>query len=282
MGCAIRTGFSSRGEPASIGVMESQLDWHNARALLEWQVDLGATEAIQEQPVDRFTLDPAPVKAPKIMPSVAKPPAAPQVPAIDSVAVARGLAEQSQTLEELAAAIGGFELCELRKGARNLVFGEGQTGCDVMIIGDVPGREDDLHGKPFLGPPGQLLDKMLGAIGLSRPSAATPSNVYLAPFLPWRPPQSRRPSPAEIAMMAPFMRRHIVLAAPKTLVLMGGIACDALLGKSNLTDLRGQWFEFEGIPLLPMLSPGYLLRMPSAKKSAWKDLLTLKKRLELE
>ncbi|MDG2191563.1 MAG: uracil-DNA glycosylase [Paracoccaceae bacterium] len=262
--------------------MESQLDWHNARALLEWQVDLGATEAIQEQPVDRFALDPAPVKAPKIMPSVAKPPAAPQVPAIDSVAIARGLAEQSQTLEELAAAIGGFELCDLRKGARNLVFGEGQTGCDVMIIGDVPGREDDLHGKPFLGPSGQLLDKMLGAIGLSRPSAATPSNVYLAPFLPWRPPQSRRPSPAEIAMMAPFMRRHIVLAAPKTLVLMGGIACDALLGKSNLTDLRGQWFEFEGIPLLPMLSPGYLLRMPSAKKSAWKDLLTLKKRLELE
>ena len=83
-------------------------------------------------------------------------------------------------------------------------------------------------------------------------------------------------------MMAPFMRRHIALAAPKTLVLMGGIACDALFGKSNLTDLRGQWFEFEGIPLLPMLSPGYLLRMPSAKKSAWKDLLTLKKRLELE
>ena len=282
MCCAIRTGFSSRGEPASIGFMESQLDWHNARALLEWQVDLGATEAIQEQPIDRFALDPAPVKAPDPMQSVAKPPAAPHVPAIDSVAVARRLAEQSQTLEELAAAIGGFELCDLRKGARNLVFGEGQTGCDVMIIGDVPGREDDLHGKPFLGPPGQLLDKMLGAIGLSRPSAATPSNVYLAPFLPWRPPQSRRPSPAEIAMMAPFMRRHIVLAAPKTLVLMGGIACDALLGKSNLTDLRGQWFEFEGIPLLPMLSPGYLLRMPSAKKSAWKDLLTLKKRLELE
>ena len=282
MGCAIRTGFSSRGEQASIGFMESLLDWHNARALLEWQVDLGATEAIQEQPVDRFALDPAPVKAPKIMPSVAKPPAAPQVPAIDSVAVARGLAEQSQTLEELAAAIGGFELCDLRKGARNLVFGEGQTGCDVMIIGDVPGREDDLQGKPFLGPSGQLLDKMLGAIGLSRPSAAKPSHVYLAPFLPWRPPQSRRPSPSEIAMMAPFMRRHIALAAPKTLVLMGGIACDALLGKSNLTDLRGQWFEFEGIPLLPMLSPDYLLRMPSAKKLAWKDLLALKKRLERE
>ena len=99
MGCAIRTGFSSRGEPANIGFMESQLDWHNARALLEWQVDLGATEAIQEQPVDRFALDPAPVKAPEIMPNVAKPPAAPQVPAIDSVAVARRLAKQSQTLE---------------------------------------------------------------------------------------------------------------------------------------------------------------------------------------
>ena len=83
-------------------------------------------------------------------------------------------------------------------------------------------------------------------------------------------------------MMAPFMRRHIALAAPKTLVLMGGLACDALLDKSNLTDLRGQWFEFEGIPLLPMLSPDYLLRMPSAKKLAWKDLLTLKKRLERE
>ena len=83
-------------------------------------------------------------------------------------------------------------------------------------------------------------------------------------------------------MMAPFMRRHIALAVPKTLVLMGGIACDALLSKSNLTDLRGHWFEFEGIPLLPMLSPDYLLRVPSAKKLAWKDLLTLKKRLERE
>ena len=142
MGCAIRTGFAARGEPANIGFMESQLDWHNARALLEWQVDLGDTEASQEQPVERFALDPAPVKAPKIMPSVAKPPAAPQVPAIDSVAVALGLAEQSQTLEALAAAIGGFELCDLRKGARKLAFGAGQTGCAVRILGDVPGRDD--------------------------------------------------------------------------------------------------------------------------------------------
>ena len=114
MGRAIRTGFSSRGEPASIVFMESQLDWHNARALLEWQVDLGATEAIQERPVDRFALDPAPVNAPKIMPNVAKPPAASHVPAVDAVAVARGLAEHSQTLEDLAAALGGFELCDLR------------------------------------------------------------------------------------------------------------------------------------------------------------------------
>ena len=151
-----------------------------------------------------------------------------------------------------------------------------------MIIGDVPGREDDLHGKPFLGPSGQLLDKMLGAIGLSRPSAGKPSHVYLAPFLPLRPPQSRRPRPSEIAMMAPFMRRHIALAAPKTLRLKWGVACDALLGTSNLTDLGVKWFQFQGIPLLPMLSPDYLLRMPSAKKLAWKDLLTLKKRLERE
>ena len=111
--------------------MESQLDWHNARALLEWQVDLGATEAIQEQPVDRFALDPAPVKAPKIMPSVAKPPAAPQVPAIDSVAVARGLAEQSQTLEELAAAIGRFEFCDLRFAFCICVL---LCVCDCMIL----------------------------------------------------------------------------------------------------------------------------------------------------
>ena len=110
MGCVIRTGFYLCGEPASIGFMESQLDWHNARALLEWQVELGATEAIQERPVDRFSLVAAPVNAPKIIPSVAKLPAGPPVTAIDAVAVAHGLAEQSQTLEGLAAALGQARL----------------------------------------------------------------------------------------------------------------------------------------------------------------------------
>ncbi|MEO1097401.1 MAG: uracil-DNA glycosylase, partial [Bacteroidota bacterium] len=151
---------------------------------------------------------------------------------------------------------------------------DGTAGARVMIIGEAPGRDEDREGKPFVGRAGQLLDKMLGAIGLSRDES-----VYITNVLPWRPPQNRDPKPDEIAMMQPFLHRHITLADPDVLVVVGNHACQALLGKRGITRLRGDWTEARGKPALPMFHPAYLLRNPAAKREAWADLLSLQARL---
>ena len=143
-----------------------------------------------------------------------------------------------------------------------------------MIIGEAPGRDEDREGRPFVGRAGQLLDKMLGAIDLDRDK-----NVYITNVLPWRPPQNRDPLPAEVAMMVPFLKRHVELAEPEVLVLMGNISCQAVLGKRGITRLRGEWDQVWGKPVIPMFHPAYLLRQPVQKRAAWGDLLELKARL---
>ena len=143
-----------------------------------------------------------------------------------------------------------------------------------MIIGEAPGRDEDREGKPFVGRAGQLLDRMFDAIGMARSE-----NVYITNVLPWRPPQNRDPKPDEVAMMMPFVRRHIALARPKVLVAMGNHSCHALLAKRGITKLRGQWHAALDLPVLPMLHPAYLLRQPHAKRQAWDDLLSLKQKL---
>lgn len=167
-----------------------------------------------------------------------------------------------------------FDHCELKRGARNLVFADGTPGARVMIIGEAPGREEDREGRPFVGRAGQLLDRMLAAIDLNRDSS-----VYITNVLPWRPPQNRDPKPDEIAMMQPFLRRHVELAAPDVLVVMGNISCQAVLGKRGITRLRGHWSEAFDKPVLPMFHPAYLLRQPVMKRETWADLLELKARL---
>ena len=146
-----------------------------------------------------------------------------------------------------------------------------------MLIGEAPGREEDLEGRPFVGRAGQLLDRMLAAIDMSRDAILAP--VYITNVLPWRPPQNRDPKPEEIAMMRPFLERHVALINPDVVVLMGNVSCQAVLGKRGITRLRGQWTEAFGKPALPMFHPAYLLRTPRAKREAWSDLLALKARL---
>ncbi|MDR9484535.1 MAG: uracil-DNA glycosylase [Sediminimonas sp.] len=258
--------------------MDSGLDYHMAKALLEWQVELGATEAILDAPVDRFALDPAPAKpAPAAAASAAAPPA--PVAEVDPVEEARKLAAAAPDLEALRVALSGFTHCDLRRGARNLVFADGVAGARVMIIGEAPGRDEDREGRPFVGRAGQLLDRMLAAIGLSRAPEQPSDGVYITNVLPWRPPQNRDPTPQEIAMMVPFMRRHVELAAPEIVVLMGNISCQAGLGQRGITRLRGHWTQAYGAPALPMFHPAYLLRKPHAKREAWADLLSLQARL---
>ena len=246
-------------------------EFHSALATLRWQIELGADECISDAPVDRYALEVATPK-PKAQPAPA--PSAIEAPQVDLVAVAQAAANAAQDLEGLRDALNAYPHCDLRKGARNLVFSDGVPGSRVMIVGEAPGRDEDREGKPFVGRAGHLLDKMLNAIDLSRES-----NVYITNVLPWRPPQNRDPKPEEIAMMRPFLERHIALAKPDFLMIMGNISCQALLGKRGITRLRGNWADAAGIPALPMFHPAYLLRNPAAKREAWADLLSLKARL---
>lgn len=249
------------------------LDEEATCILLQWQIDLGASEAICDQPVNRYDL-------PKTMPSKTSVPPADPVssdPQGDPVTAAKHAVDGLTTLQDLQAALGAFEQCELKRGARNLVFSDGDASAKVMIIGEAPGADEDRQGKPFVGRAGRLLDAMLAAIEHGRDHAQ--NKVYITNILPWRPPQNRDPKPEEIAMMLPFVEKHIELVSPDVIVLMGNIACSALLGQKGITRLRGNWVEVQGKPALPMFHPAYLLRNPAAKREAWHDLLMLKTRL---
>lgn len=259
------------------------LDHHALRALLEWQVELGATEAICEHPINRYEVPATPPRPAAAEPVRAPAPAAPvtpvQVAEVDPAEVARAAAAEAGDLDTLREAIGAFDLCELKRGARNTVFSDGNPAARVMVIGEAPGRDEDLQGKPFVGRAGQLLDRMLDAIGMGRTHPDALRSVYISNILPWRPPQNRDPTPEEIGMMLPFVARHVQLADPDVLVLMGNISCQALLGRKGITRLRGNWTDALGKPALPMFHPAYLLRNPHAKREAWHDLLMLKDRL---
>ena len=259
--------------------MESAQDYWTAHALLEWQVEMGADEAILDAPLNRYELvDEKP--AAKVSPlGNATPPPIPVKAKVDPVAIAKTAAKSAQTLESLSGAMRSFEHCELQKGARNFVFGDGAANANVMIIGEAPNRDDDQHGKPFAGPVGELFDKMIGAIGLSRSHPDPAASVYVTTVLPWRPPANRVPEDAELAMMLPFLTRHIELVDPAIIVLMGNSPCQALLGKTGISRLRGQWTSVLGKPVLPMAHPEQLMKNPAAKRDAWADLLDLKARL---
>ncbi len=253
--------------------MES--DAHTALAQLEWQIDLGATEAIADSPVDRYAVpDRIETPKPKSVPAPAL-----STSSKDPIGDARAAAENAADLAGLQEALAAYEHCDLKRGARNLVFADGHAIARIMIIGEAPGRDEDQQGKPFVGRAGQLLDKMLAAIDMDRHAQAAENAVYITNILPWRPPQNRDPTPEEIAMMRPFMQRHVDLVNPDLLVLMGNISCDAGLGRRGITRLRGTWAEAYGKPALPMFHPAYLLRNPAAKREAWADLLELKARL---
>ncbi|MDG1530989.1 MAG: uracil-DNA glycosylase [Paracoccaceae bacterium] len=261
--------------------MESVFDYHSARAMLEWQIDLGVTETISDAPINRFEAVQEPVKPKATAPVENGKPTKPAPPvkpvAVDAVAEAQKLADQATTLEELAKIQSEFELCDLKKGARKFVFADGNPKSRLLILGEAPGRDEDQQGRPFAGEAGQLLDKMLAAIDMDRTGE---NSAYVTNVMPWRPPQNRDPSVEEIAMMMPFVSKHIELVSPDVVILMGNVACLAALSKKGITRLRGNWATAFERPVMPIFHPAYLLRTPVAKRDAWADLLAVQAKLK--
>ncbi len=260
-------------------------DWHAARAALAWQVEAGVDEACGDVPVNRYELSAETPRAAARSDAVAATTApvvgmAGQV-SVDPVAAATAAAAGADTLDDLRAALAGFELCELKRGARNTVFADGNPAARVLVLGEAPGAEEDREGRPFVGRAGQLLDRMFAAIGLSRTSPDREAALYITNVLPWRPPGNRDPEPAEIAMLRPFVERHIALIDPEVIVVMGNTPLYALTGGKGILRARGTWTGALGKPLLPMAHPAYLLRNPAAKREAWADLLSLQARLKI-
>lgn len=291
-----------------------------ALALLKLYIEWGADEAIEPTPQSRLGTTPAtarpnpsearpiptPAKPTPANPTPAKsetprqlaeapvgrapyvanpaPPAA-AVRALgpldqEAVASAREAAGGAPDLAALRAALESFDGIGLRRTATNLVFADGNPAARVMLVGEAPGADEDRLGLPFVGVSGQLLDRMMAAIGLDR------TTFYITNVCFWRPPGNRKPTDAELAAQKPFVERHIELIAPKVLVLVGAAAAQGLLQTTEgITRLRGRWFEYrspglpEPIPTLPIFHPAYLLRQPAQKRETWRDLLKLKARL---
>lgn len=281
---------------------ETSLDWHQAKALLEWYVELGVTEAITDTPVNCYEL---PQDAPKMAVAAksalgtprdkanAASQAVPRQPAQIApekvsakkqnealVAEAKERAAGASSLSALKEALEGFDGCTLKRTARRFIFADGTAGARLMIIGEWPTTDDERAGKPMAGQAGALLDRMLAAIGRDRASDAPGTACYITTALPWQPPAGRAPSEAEIAMIAPFLERHIELAKPDVVILMGNVACQALWSRSGILRMRGTWGEAAGRPAIAMVHPGYLLKTPIAKRDAWADLLAIQAKLK--
>ncbi len=276
----------------------ASLSVEQALSVLNWLVEAGADEALTEIPTDWTAYSPpagpsaaetvpdAPSRPSRIPPPVqnaaSTPAAKPSTtagPTEDFVQTARQAARAATNLDELRLAMDRFDQCPLKSTAHQLVFADGNPAARIMLVGEAPGRDEDRVGKPFVGRSGQLLDKMLGAIGLDR------TNVYIGNCVPWRPPGNRKPTDAEKAMCLPFIERQIELVSPALLVFVGATPTQTLLGTTEgITRLRGRWQTYktvggDEIAAMPILHPAFLLRAPARKRETWADLLTIKARL---
>ncbi|MBA1142054.1 uracil-DNA glycosylase [Mesorhizobium neociceri] len=274
--------------------------------LLAFYASAGVDEALEDAPVNRFAeatprpaeRAPAPAAPPRENKApdqaeastgldASRVPDAParSVPATATVpdeaqaALARQMAAGASTLDALRQHMASFDGCNLKFTAKNLVFADGNPQASVMLVGEAPGRDEDIEGLPFVGRSGRLLDRMLAAIGLDR------TCVYIANVIPWRPPGNRTPTPHETEICRPFIERQIELVNPKVLINLGGPSAKTLLNTSEgILRLRGNWRVHTtasgvAIPAMPTLHPAYLLRTPAHKKLAWRDFLEVKAKL---
>jgi len=265
----------------------SGLSREEAIAALRWLIDCGADEATVDVPVNRLL---APATAPQQqsvtpMQRSLTPPPAKSAPASQAIPLSFGaesaarIAASCSSLAELKAALVAFEGCELKRHATNTVFADGNPAGGIMFIGEAPGAEEDQRGLPFVGRAGQLLDRMLASIGLDR------RKVYITNIINWRPPGNREPSPEEASICLPFLHRHVELANPKILVLLGAVPARHIMGIQGILRSRGRWQNYrlqasgQEIPTLLTLHPAYLLRQSSAKRLAWNDFLSIAEKI---
>ncbi|WP_086996686.1 uracil-DNA glycosylase [Rhizobium sullae] len=267
-------------------------------ALLHFHADAGVEWLLEEEAVDRFAEFEAMKQARRNATAAPQSPAQPAAqhqaaapaeraaprpqPAIpdgEAVQQARFAAESARSLAELKTAIEAFNGCNLKHSARSTIFATGNAASGIMVIGSAPGADDDREGMPFAGRAGQLLDKMLMAIGLDR------EGILLTQVIPWRPPGNRVASPAEMEICRPFIERQIALAEPKAILLFGNFAARFFFGENDtIHGLRGQWKEIGAgpltIPAIATLHPQDLLTAPINKRLAWSDLLAFQARLK--
>jgi uracil-DNA glycosylase family 4 len=241
------------------------------RLMIEW----GADEALEDAPIDRTRAIEAPAPILKAAPQ-------PAPMRIGPVSRAQAVADGANTIEALRAALDKFAECPLATTATNLVFADGTADAGLVLIGEAPGAEEDVAGRPFVGASGKLLDRMFASAGLARET-----NMLITNLIPWRPPGNRPPTDTEVNTCLPFLLRHLTLLRPKVIVTLGALSTRALTGRDDgIRRLRGRWQNVSipglpaPIPTLPMLHPAYLLRMPGAKKEAWTDILALRRKLD--
>jgi uracil-DNA glycosylase family 4 len=252
--------------------------------VLRWWSEAGVDLAMDEEPHDRFAEPPPAAPPVRLAPTALAPRPAPRIEQAaaaqpdEAARSAKALAAGAATLEELKNSLDNFDACGLKATATQLVFSDGAPNARLMLVGEAPGGDEDRVGRPFVGRAGQLLDRMLAAIGLDR------TKVYIANVVPWRPPGNRTPTLQETAICLSFIQRQIELVDPDLLVCLGASSAQTLLGvKEGITRVRGQWFDYQSgertIKALAMLHPAYLLRQPAQKRAAWRDLRALARRL---
>ena len=252
---------------------------HNLKSALKasqnWWQDMGVETPTAAPTPKRTTHAPSKTKIKTSQSPVSQPEIAPTFS--DQIATATALAKSAPTLEALKIVLENYDAGSLSDHARNMVFARGNPQAAIMAIGEAPGVQEDETGKPFVGPAGQLLDKMFAAIELDE------KNLYITNVCNWRPPNNRNPTEDELALCVPFITRHMELVAPKIIVIIGGVSLQALTGKTGIMKARGQWQELEiggtKIPAMPLYHPAFLLRRPELKKDAWRDLLAIQQHL---
>jgi DNA polymerase len=253
--------------------------------LLAFYLEAGVDCALMDEPVNRISDETAPRDQPQSSPLRTTPAALPPVraeaaPAPDvAIQSAREAARTAPSLEVLRAMLEQFDGCALKSTATRLVFADGNPQARIMFVGEAPGREEDIEGLPFVGRSGQLLNRMIAAIGLNR------GNVYIANVIPWRPPGNRTPTPQETQVCLPFIQRQIELVNPDVLVTLGNPSTQTLLStREGIMKTRGRWFDYDTgtrkIKAMATFHPAYLLRSPSYKRLAWQDLRAIARALE--